>query len=652
VTPESADPNTMRKILATFALAAAFSAPAGAQLLQLVTDEIAQPIYLTHAGDERLFVLQRDGTIRILSAGAVLPTPFLSLGGVDDRGEGGLLGLAFDPDYATNGAFYVSYTTPDGSNMKSRISRFHVSGDPNVADPTEDVVLEVPQPPFFNHKGGAIQFGPDGMLYFGLGDGGDRDDPGCRSQRDTTLLGKMLRIDPDPTGTTGPFYAIPPDNPFAAPGDGVLDEILDFGLRNPWRFSFDRDTGDLWIGDVGQDAVEEVDLRPAWGLDPPGTINWGWKVVEGNTCTGLDQDTCDGPLPGCNSGAYTPPVATYAHTAGNRSITGGYVYRGALAPGFAGVYVFGDFGSGRIFALREIAPDTWQRSTLLESGEGQWASFGEGFDGELYALDLGANAVFRIDLTAAVSNADRACILGLNDHFAKVAKARAAQLARCVAKGAAGKLPGTVEACAAAADAKVDKAVAKATAFGAEKCLVVPPFGPSSAATVAGAAAGGEDDALDGVFGADLDAALALRASDPAGAACQGQVRASLARCSARRVKEFDRCKTAGLKDASVKSAETLAACLDADPHGKVAAACDDATGVLATKVLPKCVAKAVNLATAFPGCGASDAAGLAACADRAGRCAACRALSAADALDADCDLYDDGAADASCPTS
>jgi hypothetical protein len=317
------------------------------------------------------------------------------------------------------------------------------------------------------------------------------------------------------------------------------------------------------------------------------------------------------------------------------------------------VYVFGDFASGRIFALREIAPDTWQRSTLLEPGEGQWASFGEGNDGELYAIDLFANAIFRIDLTAAVSSADRACILGLNDHFAKIAKARAGQLGRCLAKGAAGKLPGTVEACAAAADAKVDKAVAKAAAFAAARCAVVPPFGPSSAAVVAGAAAGGEEDALDAVFGPDLDAALALRASDPAGATCQAQVRAALARCSARRVKEFDRCKTAGLKDASVKSAETLAACLDADPQAKVAAACDPALGALATKVLPKsCVAKGVNLATAFPGCAAADAAGLAACADRAGRCAACRALSAADALDADCDLYDDGTADASCPTS
>jgi glucose/arabinose dehydrogenase len=544
----------------------------------------------------------------------------------------------------------VSYTTDDPEDgFTSVLSRFHVSGDANIADPAEDVMFTVEQP-FTNHNGGAIQFGPDGMLYFGFGDGGDRDDPGCRSQRDETLLGKMLRIDADPTGTTPPFYAIPPDNPFASGGDDVRDEILDFGLRNPWRFSFDRETGDLWIGDVGQDAVEEVDLRPAWGANPPGTVNWGWKVVEGNECTGLSLDTCPGGVPGCNSGEYTGPVNVYPHTNNNRSITGGYVYRGVQAPGFVGTYVFGDFASGRIFALREIAPGTFQRTTILDTGSGQWASFGEGPDGELYVMDLG-QGVFRLDLTAALSNADRACILGLNDHFAKIAKSRASQIAKCLAKGSAGKLAGTIEACVAAADAKVDKAVAKATAFGADRCAIVPPFGPSDAAAVSEAAKTAEAALQHAVLGADLDAAILLKGADKDGAGCQSKVAAQLSRCHARRVKEFDRCKEAGLKDGTVKSPATLADCLDADPKGKVAASCDDATGALATKVLPKaCVAKAVNLATAFPGCAAADAAGLAACAERAGRCRACAALSEADALGEDCDVFDDGAANASCP--
>jgi glucose/arabinose dehydrogenase len=649
-----ADPSWMRSFLASLVLAGSLTAaPAGAQLLQLLTDDVDGPIYLTHAGDERLFILERDGAIRIFTGGAVLPTPFLDITAkVDADGEGGLLGLAFDPDYAANGAFYVSYTTDDPTDgFSSRLSRFHVSGgDANVADPAEDVLFQVEQP-FTNHNGGAIQFGPDGMLYFGFGDGGDRDDPGCRAQRDETLLGKMLRIDPDPTGTTEPFYTIPPDNPFVSGADGIRDEILDFGLRNPWRFSFDRDTGDLWIGDVGQDAVEEVDLRPAWGMSPPGTVNWGWKVVEGNSCTNLSLSTCPGGVPACNSPEYTGPVNTYPHTANNRSITGGYVYRGVQAPGFAGNYVFGDFASGRIFALREVAPDTWQRTTLLDSGLGnQWASFGEGPDGELYVMDL-ARGIFRIDLTAALSNADRKCILGLNDQFAKIAKKRAAQLAKCLANGAAGKLTGTIEACVAAADAKVDKAVAKATAFAADKCALVPPFGPTDATAVADGAKAGEAALQHAVLGADLDLAIVLRSADMDAATCQGKVVAQLSRCHARRVKEFDRCKEAGLRDGSVKSAATLADCLDADPNGKVAASCDDATGGLATKVVPKaCTAKAVNLATAFPGCAEADGALFAACAERAGRCAACSALSQADALGADCDDYDDGAANASCP--
>jgi glucose/arabinose dehydrogenase len=647
---EKADRKGMRSYLATLALATALAAaPAGAQLLQLVTDDAAQPIYLTHAGDERLFILEREGVIRVFAAGELLPTAFLDISDrVSAAGEGGLLGLAFDPDYATNGAFYVSYTTNDETEgFSSVLSRFHVSGDPNVANPAEDVMFLVPQP-FTNHNGGAIQFGPDDMLYFGFGDGGDRDDPGCRSQRDETLLGKMLRIDPIPTGGSTPFYTIPPDNPFADTGDDVRDEIMDFGLRNPWRFSFDRETGDLWIGDVGQDAVEEVDLRPAW-VGAPGTVNWGWKVVEGNSCTGLPLDTCPGGVPACNSGDYTGPVDTYPHTANNRSITGGYVYRGVQAPGFAGVYVFGDFASGRIFALRETAPGTFQRTTILDTGSGNWASFGEGADGELYVMDLGAG-VFRIDLTQAISNADRTCILGLNDHYAKIAKARNAQIAKCLVGGAAAKLPGTIEACVAAVSAKVDKAVAKVTAFGADKCAIVPPFGPSDAATVATAARAVDLEIQRALLGPDLDAAIVLRSADKNAATCQAKVSAQAAKCHARRIKEFDRCKTAGLKDGTVKSAATLADCLDADPRGKVAAACDDATGALATKVIPKsCTDKGVNVTTAFPGCAAADAAALAACAERTGRCAACGRLEQADALDIDCDEFDDGAVNASC---
>ena len=312
--------------------------------------------------------------------------------------------------------------------------------------------------------------------------------------------------------------------------------------------------------------------------------------------------------------------------------------------------MFGDYGSGRIFALRETAPGEWQRSTLLAAGP-QWVSFGEGADGELYAVDLIGGAVYRLDLTAALSAADRACILGMNDAFAKRAKARAGQLARCLKQAAAGKLPGGAEACAAAADPKLDKAGARTEQVEAAKCEALPPFGVTDAATVNAAAAAAPLELLHDVLGNPLDAALAAKASDAASARCQGKVSAQLARCQAARVKEFDRCKEAGLRDGSVKSTATLAACLEADPKGKLAAQCAANGGALAAKILPKvCPAPDVDLAAAFPGCAPADAPALAACAERAGRCRACTSLGAADALAADCDAFDDGAANASCP--
>jgi hypothetical protein len=415
------------------------------------------------------------------------------------------------------------------------------------------------------------------------------------------------------------------------------------GLRNPWRFSFDGETDDLWIGDVGQGTIEEVDLEPAAS---PGGLNYGWKVMEGNFCSNPNAENCPASVPGCDDPSYTPPINQYAHTAGNRSITGGYRYRGVQAPGQVGTYVFGDYGSGRIFALRETSPGNWQRSVLLDGGP-QWVSFGEGVDGELYAVDLIGDAVYRLDLTAALTVADRACILGLNDAFAKRAKARSGQLARCLRQAAAGS-PGA-EACAAAADPKLDKTAAKTGKVEAEKCAVLPPFGASDAATVNGASVAAPLDLLHDVLGDPLDPALVAKAADPASARCQGKVAAQLARCQALRVKEFDRCKKAGIVDGTVKDATTLGDCLEADPKGKIAAQCA-ADGVLATKVLPRSCAAPVDLATAFPGCAEGGPAAFAACAERAGRCRACVGLGAADALAVDCDDFDDGTANASCP--
>jgi glucose/arabinose dehydrogenase len=636
MTAPPADSKGMRAAALAAALVLGSAAPARAELLELLTEDVNGPIYVTHAGDERLFIVERAGVIRIFEGGAVLGTPFLDISDkVDPDGEGGLLTIAFDPDYASNGAFYVSYTTDDpDTGFTSIVSRYHVSaGDENVADTAEAVLLELEQP-FTNHNGGQIAFGLDGMLYVGFGDGGDGDDPGCRAQKTDTWLGKLLRIDADPTGSTPPHYTIPPDNPFADGGDGVLDEIWALGLRNPWRFSFDRVTDDLWIGDVGQGTIEEVDLEPAGS---PGGLNYGWKVMEGNFCSNPNAEACPASVPGCDDPSYTPPVNQYSHQGGNRSITGGYRYRGVQAPGQVGTYVFGDYGSGRIFALRETSPGNWQRSTLLNGGP-QWVSFGEGADGELYAVDLIGDAVYRLDLTAALTLADRACILGLNEAFAKRAKARSGQLARCLRQAAAGTLPGGAEACAAAADPKLDKTAAKTQQVEADKCEVLPPFGASDAATLNAASAAAPLDLLHDLLGDPLDPALLPKAADLAGARCQGKVAAQLARCQALRVKEFNRCKKAGIADGTVKDALTLGACLGADPKAKLAAQCA-AGGALATKVLPKACAAPVDLAAAF-----------AACAERAGRCRACLALGAADAFAEGCDDFDDGTANASCP--
>jgi glucose/arabinose dehydrogenase len=275
-------------LLLTLLAAGLVGLPARAALLAeaLVASGLDTPMFaLAPWGDPRLFILERPGRILILKDGSVRAAPFLDIAtSVGTSGEGGLLGLAFPPDFAASGAFYVYYTDTAGDSV---ISRFFVSGaDPDVADPAETVILTVGQP-YSNHNGGTIAFGGDGFLYFSPGDGGSGNDPGERAQDPTSLLGKMLRIDvglplaPGSTPVPGTGYGIPVDNPWAAAGDGVRDEIWAFGLRNPYRFSFDRNTGDLWIADVGQDAIEEIDFEPR---DDPGGRNWGWDVMEADQC--------------------------------------------------------------------------------------------------------------------------------------------------------------------------------------------------------------------------------------------------------------------------------------------------------------------------------------------------------------------------------
>jgi glucose/arabinose dehydrogenase len=321
---------------------------------------------LANAGDGsgRLFLVQQLGRILIYRKGQDMQTTFLDIQRrVESREEEqGLLSVAFAPDYATSGYFYVWYTGGGGAMV---LSRFRVSDDPEVADPdSEQIILSVAQP-FANHNGGRLQFGPDGMLYLGLGDGGGAGDPQNNSQNGGTLLGKLIRIDVDPANGT---YAIPPGNPFASNGS-IRDEIWALGLRNPWKISFDPVSGDLYIADVGQRQIEEVSFQAAGA---GGGQNYGWNIMEGSQCYGGG---------GCNQAGLTLPVAEYTHDDGC-SITGGEVYRGNDYPAMQGIYFYGDFCSGKVWGLSRDGSQ-WV-STLLTDTNHLITTFGLGEDGNVY----------------------------------------------------------------------------------------------------------------------------------------------------------------------------------------------------------------------------------------------------------------------------
>lgn len=350
---------------------------AAIQLAPVVTSGLTHPVFVANAGDgsNRLFIVEQEGFIRVLQPGSSTPTEFLDIHTkISSGGERGLLGLAFHPDYASSGRFFVFYTKVGNGALV--IAEYHVTADPDVADPlSEDILLTIPHPDFANHNGGMLAFGPDGYLYVGVGDGGSGNDPSNNGQKKGTLLGKILRLDVSLPGT----YSSPPDNPYV--NQVGRDEIFAIGFRNPFRFSFDRLTGDQWVGDVGQNAREEVDSPILNGG------NYGWRVFEGFDCTGLDPALC-------TPGNYEPPVFDYAHTAGRCSITGGYVYRGPLGTLPAGTYVYGDFCSGEILSW-----DGTSQTVLLGTGL-NISSFGEDEDGELYVVGLGGS-VHRIVSDAA-----------------------------------------------------------------------------------------------------------------------------------------------------------------------------------------------------------------------------------------------------------
>ncbi len=342
------------------------------------------PVFLTHSGDgtNRIFVMELDGIIKVFSnSSSASPAPvFLN---IDDRvtsgGEMGLLGLAFHPDYASNGFFYVNYTTEINGPRRTVIARFSVKpGNPNEADPSQELILLEFNQPFANHNGGMLEFGPDGYLYIATGDGGSGGDPQNNGQNRATLLGKILRIDVNHPGV-GLNYGIPPDNPFVDNTQGFREEIFAYGLRNPWRFSIDHPSGEIWAGDVGQGAREEIDLIE-------NGKNYGWRIMEGNLC--FD------PPSNCNRTGLTLPVIDYGRDLGF-SVTGGYVYRGLLRPELTGAYVYGDYGSGRIWMLRYENSQVTEQSELVDT-DFSISSFGVDQNNELYIIDYGGNgAIYR-----------------------------------------------------------------------------------------------------------------------------------------------------------------------------------------------------------------------------------------------------------------
>jgi glucose/arabinose dehydrogenase len=361
-TPPSTDPVTPNVTLTTF------------------VGGLTNPVGFAPANDGsgRFFVLEQSGKIRVIQNGALLGTPFLDITQkIESGGEKGLLGLALHPQFIQKGLFFVNYTRRVAGQLQSVIAEYIVSPtNANQASPTSERILFTLNQPFDNHNGGQLAFGPDGFLYLGFGDGGGAGDSTFgNGQRKDALLGKILRIDVDSRGAGQ--YGIPQDNPFAT--GGGAPEVWAYGFRNPWRFSFDSN-GRLFAGDVGQDKFEEVDIVVKGG-------NYGWNIMEGLHCFN--------PPSNCNQSGLILPITEYDHLAGDITVIGGYVYRGTSIPQLQGAYIFGDFGSGRIWILRENPPGTWTRSLLLSSGK-TISSFGQDSSGEIYVVDYSGGSVLKL----------------------------------------------------------------------------------------------------------------------------------------------------------------------------------------------------------------------------------------------------------------
>lgn len=345
--------------------------------LEEVASGLQSPTTIVNANDgsDRLFVLEQPGRIRVIEGGEMLREPFLDLSGeISSGGERGLLGLAFHPDFAETGEFFVNYTDTAGDTV---IARYQVSNDLNKADRGSAQPLLRIEQPYANHNGGGLAFGPDGYLYASSGDGGAGGDPHDNGQNLGTLLGTILRIDVD----SGDPYAVPEDNPFVDEAE-ARPEIWAYGLRNPWRFSFDPETGDMWIADVGQNMWEEINHQPAGRAGE----NYGWRVMEGAHCFEPSQ--------GCDTAGFSMPLLEYDHDQGC-SVTGGYRYRGNGIEALDGSYLFGDYCSGTIWAARETADGDWESEELLETGF-RISAFGVDEAEEVYVADHGGGTIYRL----------------------------------------------------------------------------------------------------------------------------------------------------------------------------------------------------------------------------------------------------------------
>lgn len=372
------------KTITTILCCLIFTASYTQQLeIDLYASGLSKPVNIKNAGDDRLFVVEQDGLIQIIDGnGSLLSTPFLDiddkvvdLGGYDERG---LLGLAFHPNYQNNRYFYVYYIDNNDNTVISRFERD--LNNPSIADPNSELIILDFSQPQFNHNGGDIHFGEDGYLYIGSGDGGGSGDTSNNSQSLNTFLGKMLRIDVDNTNPPA-NYSIPADNPFIN-DPNALDEIWAYGIRNPWKFSFDRTTNEIWIADVGQNQIEEINMISATEAG----LNYGWRCYEGNSPYSSSF--------GCpDDSTLTFPISQYTHSSGRCSITGGYVYRGNTYPNFVGLYFFADYCSDEIGYL---TPDGNSWTLTLEDFSGNWSAFGEDVNGDLYISDLFSGNIYKL----------------------------------------------------------------------------------------------------------------------------------------------------------------------------------------------------------------------------------------------------------------